>query len=227
MRFKNGASQQTYKLIILAMLLVLLGLVLPVVFRRQPGPVGGKLFAPDFENGVELYVEDGYSCYENSYGVFTETPHSLWRISDQSLKEELLKLCGQIEPYRQMEKSSDIMLGGSHLYVYLPRIYLVGERVCYSIEILNWENYAGEEWAYFPIREECFNEPVLHIYRIDLSLKPENEAAYSFARDYFGADSVNTEGGAGWYSVMPRQALNELLNLIDCIDAACAEEIGI
>lgn len=145
--------------------------------------------------------------------------------SDEGIIEKILSLCGEITQYRQFEKVNDIMLGSSGGYEYLPRIYLVTDTVCYSIEILNWENYSGDEWSGLPIRQELFGEPVLHIFRIDLSSMPESETPYSFARKFFGTDSVNSEGGAGWYSTIPQQSLDELVNLLGNIGTDNSEEI--
>lgn len=94
---------------------------------------------------------------------------------------------------------------------------------CYSIEILNWDNYSGSAWAYFPIRQELFNEPVLHVCRLDLSLKPESEASYYYAKDYSGPDSINIKGGSGWYSTISQEHLDELLALASSTSAVNAE----
>jgi uncharacterized protein YcfL len=188
-------------------------------------PVGGEIFTPDFTAGVKIYIEETYSKSMDGHDMLVETPHSVWLVSDEGIIEEILSLCGEITQYRQFEIVSDIMYGNTTVYEYLPRIYLVTDTVCYSIEILNWENYSGDEWSYWPIRQELFGEPVLHVFRIDLSLMPESETAYSFVRNFFTRDSVNSEGGAGWYSTMPQQSMNELINLLGNIGADNSEEI--
>ncbi len=190
-------------------------------------PKGGELFTPDFAGGAELYVEEGcelsFSRAENPAGAFTETPHAVWRVTNGDLKTDIRSLCGELRQHREQEKIRDFMLGTPERYVYLPRIYLVTDAVCYKIQIVNWDNHTGNEWSEFPIRTERFREPTLQVSRLDLSQKPEGETPVGYARNYVGPDSLNGEGGAGWYSTLSQDSLNMLLHLLGSIGADNAE----
>ena len=190
-------------------------------------PKGGELFTPDFADGAELYVEEGYelsfSRAENPAGAFAETPHAVWRVTNGDLKTDIRSLCGELRQHREQEKIRDFMLGTSERYVYLPRIYLVTDAVCYKIQIVNWDNHTGNEWSEFPIRTERFREPTLQVSRLDLSQKPEGETPVGYARNYVGPDSLNGEGGAGWYSTLSQDSLNMLLLLLGSVGADNAE----
>lgn len=177
--------------------------------------VGGEISSSDFEDGVEVYIEEGYAI--------TEAPHSIWLVSDEDIAEEILSFCGSVKQYRQVEKSSDIMYGEAGDFEYLPRIYLVTDEICYSVEILNWENYSGDEWSQFPIRQERSGEPTMHVFRLDLSLMPENKTPYSFAKESFASDTMNSESGVGWFSTMSQESMDELLNLLRSIGTENAE----
>lgn len=227
---KNKAINEILKLKKLAitrsiLFLLLLGVMLLTVSCGQEGQepelVGGEISTSDFEDGVEIYIEEGYAT--------TKTPHSIWLVSDEDLVKEILSLCGSVKQYRQVEKSSDIMYGAAGDFEYLPRIYLVTDAICYSVEILNWKNYSGSEWFNFPIRQERSGEPTMHIFRLDLSLMPENKTPYSFAKEYFASDTMNSESGVGWFSTMPQESMDELLSLLWSIgteNAVIVEEIG-
>lgn len=206
-------------LVVILILLVVFWLKIPY---GNSQPTGGELFAPDFKDGFVLYIEEGYSLSVSGSGTQTEVPHSVWQISDESLKSKILDLCSNIESYRQFQAISDIVYGSGDV-AYYPRIYLCAHSFCYRIEVLNWENFSGSTWVGYPIREEMFGEPVLHIYRIDLSLMTGSENPFVFSKDYFQPDSVNSEGGRGWYSIMSQESMNQLLNLIRSIGAENAE----
>lgn len=189
----------------------------------RPKPEGGELYDADFKNGFDLYIEESYSQLIDSSGGPMETPHSIWLVSDVHLKSEILRLCREIEHYRELEVVNDIMLAGTPRLEYFPRIYLDTGSFCYSIEILNWNNYSGSAWAYFPIRQELFNEPVLHVCRLDLLLKPESEASYYFTKRFSGPDSINSIDGHGWYSTISKEHLDELLTLASSTSVVNAE----
>lgn len=191
---------------------------------RTREPVGGELFTPDLENGVSIYVEEGYFA-EESYFASVEEAHSVWSLSDEALREEILHLCGEIKQHRQFEKAGDLMLGSAEGFTYYPCVYLVTDAVCYRIEALNWENYSGDAWSDFPIRQELFGKPVLRVFRIDLSSAPEDEPPYRFAKDFFGADTLNSTGGAGWYSTLPQRHMDRLLELLRSVGAESAERV--
>ena len=205
-------------------------LIVPVLWMVSRRPVGGEIYMPDFENGVKIYVEEGYFWKFLGPSQPPETePHSIWLVTDTALGEEILDLCQKIEQYRQFEKSSDIALGFADSFEYLPRIYLAAERVCYSIEIINWENYSDSAWSKFPIRLERFGQPTMHIFGTDTSLMPEDETPYGYLRENLQSDTLNSESGLGWYSSIPQESMDKLLGLLESIgpeNAVRAEEIG-
>lgn len=138
--------------------------VLVIILAVWPKPEGGELFSADFKNGFDLYIEDSYALLINSDGWPFDSPHSIRRVADERLKSEILKLCKEIASYRELDRSKDIMLGAARLR-YHPRIYLDTGSYCYRIEIFNWDNYSGKAWADYPVRQERFGEPVLHVKR--------------------------------------------------------------
>lgn len=207
----------------LILLLLLVISVSVMILAVRPKLVGGELYNADFKNGFDLYIEERYSQLINSSGGPMETPHSIWLVSDEHLKSEILGLCKEIKSYREFKVVNDVMLGAVPRFSFFPEIYLDTGSFCYKIVILNWDNYSGSAWAYFPIRQELFNEPVLRVYRLDLSLKPESDDSYYFAKDYFGPDSINSKGGRGWYSTISQEHLDELLALASSIGDVNAE----
>jgi hypothetical protein len=209
--------------IILTLLLLLVISALVIILDVGPKLVGGELNNADFKNGFDLYIEESYKQLINNDGGPMETPHSIWRVSDEQLKGEILRLCKEIQSYRELEVAKDIMLGGTARFRLFPRIYLDTGSFCYRIEIFNWTNYSGNSWRFYPIRQELYGEPVLHIKRLDLSLKPESESSYSYAKTHNGPDSLNSEGGSGWYATISQENLDELLALARDISAANAE----
>ena len=164
-----------------------------------------------------------FSRAENPAGTFTETPHAVWRVTNGDLKTNIRSLCGELRQYREQERIRDFMLGTTERYEYLPQIYLVTDAFCYEIQIVNWDNHTGNEWSAFPIRTERFREPTLQVSRIDLSQKPEGETPVGYARGYAGPDSLNGEGGAGWYSTLSQDSLDMLLHLLGGVGADNAE----
>jgi hypothetical protein len=208
-------------IIILSLLLVIS--VSVIILAVCPKPVGGELFNADFKNGFDLYIEDSYDLRINSAGWPIEIPHSIWRVSDEQLKGEILRACKELKSYRELEAAKDIMLGGKASLRLFPRIYLDTGSFCYRIELLNWTDYYDSSWRYYPIRQELYGEFVLHVKRLDLSLKPESEASYSYAKTHHGPDSLNNEDGFGWYSTISEENYVELFALAFDISAANAE----
>ena len=193
-----------------------------IILAVWPKPEGGELFSADFKNGFDLYIEDSYALLINSDGWPFDSPHSIRRVAHERLKSEILKLCKEIASYRELDRSKDVMSGAARLR-YHPRIYLDTGSYCYRIEIFNWDNYSGKAWADYPVRQERFGEPVLHVKRIDLSHKPESEASYSYAKNHGGPDSLNNEGSSGWYSIMSQEHMDELLSLVYSVGEKNAE----
>lgn len=213
----------------IALLVLLLVAVLLVILSQRFKPVGGEIFAPDLRNGVKVYVEEGYTVTSTSkYTPSVIEPHSIWLVTDETLGDEILRLCDKIEHYRQFEPYYDVMMGGGEdtQKECCPSIYLLTDAIAYKIEMLNWDNYPAPPWTDLPIRRELLGEPVFHFYRIDLSIKPEDKPLYAFVRGYFEADTLNNEYGMGWYSTMSRQDMDALLRLLDSVGAANAEEVA-
>lgn len=69
-----------------------------------------------------------------------ETPHSIWLVSDEHLKGEILELCREIEHYRELEVVNDIMLGVRpdsnifHGFIWIPAHFAIVLK--YSIGII-------------------------------------------------------------------------------------------
>ena len=206
--------------------LILLAAGLLVVLFLRSRPVGGEVFAPDLKHGVSVYVEEGYTFFLNDEGIFEETPHSIWLVSDETLQEEILELCGKIRHFREFNSLYDVVLGTPPSMTYFPQICLITDSCCYRIRLLNWDNYASPAWSALRIRQEAYGKPVAFVYRIDLSLKPEGEAAYTFVSGYSGRDTLNSRDGEGWYSAVETWAdMDALLALLESVGPENAEEI--
>ena len=212
---------------LLALCLPVLALVIIYPIYPNSWLVGGEIFAPDFKNGVALYVEEGYTVTFTSHlGPFVIDPHSFWLVTDENLCSEILRLCGKIEHYREYNIVYDLMLGGGGetKNEFFPSIFLLTDTIAYKIELLNWENYPAPPFTYMPLRQELLGEPVVNFYRIDLSLKPEDISLYTYVREYFDPDTLNGEYGWGWYSTMSRQDMDALLRLLESVGAENAEK---
>ena len=211
-----------YSLVAISVVVMLMLLALQASRRKL---VGGELYRPDFKSGFDLYIEESYDLLFQER-MFTETPHSIWLVSDENLKSTVLGLCLEIKQYRELEVIQDIMAGTPLMMRYFPRIYLDIGSFCYSIEALHWDTYSGDGWTYSPIRIELFNEPVLYIKRIDLLEKPEQDDSFIFAKRHSRGDSVNNYGGNGWYSTISQESLDKLLSLISNVNAENAEIVA-
>ena len=209
-----------------AVLILAAAVFLAVFLRRQLWPTGGMLFAKDFKNGFDLCVEEAYSVsiLKTDRLTVQNEPHSLWQVTDAQMKESVYDLCRQIRKYRQFDREKDVFYGVAERTLY-PAIYLLTEDYCYRIEIVNWENYSGEEWARLPIRKEMFGEPLLIVFRIDLSQLSETDSLYSSLKNYFASDSLNNEQGIGWYSTIARESLERLLALLRKVGADNAKSV--
>lgn len=207
----------------LAAILILFIVVTFVVFLfRHLRPTGGMLYAGDFRNGFELYVEE--ACTFSSVGENQpkrESPHSMWRVSDEKLKETVYDICRKIETYCEYDDAIHSFFGNPD-WEYYPRIYLITDSVCYRIEIVNWNNYPN---GTVPDLEKMYGKPLLRVYRIDLSLKPESDSLYDFVKNYFGPDTMNRENKWGWYSTLSQKGQDQLLKLVQSVGAGNAENI--
>ena len=127
-------------------------------------------------------------------------------------------ICGIYEKhYREFEVVTDLMLGSPPFTQYLPRILIDAHSFGYKIQILNWDNYSGDSWAGFPIKNELYGSPVLQVFRYDFSQKADDESFFNFMDNHFGPDSLNAESGSGWYSTLSKEQLDELLALLNSI----------
>lgn len=190
-------------------------------------PVGGKIFTPDFENGVEVYVLEGHFSYFDDSRNFQVTPHSLWLVSDESLEEEILTLCEEGRQYREFEAVTDVMLGCPPVMEALPSLYLVADTFSYQITIRDWESYSINQRLFSsePVYEELSGKPVMRVSRIDMSSLPEDETPLDYVSGYNEPDSLNQEGGRGWYSTISRESMRKLMALLKSVGAENAEEV--
>ena len=193
-------------------------------------PTGGELYRPDFKNGFDLYLEEGYTyTYDQDdwrKRIYYETPHSIWLVTDEHLKDAILSLCFAMKGYREYDGGQDSLGVSSSRIKFYPRVYLDTGSYCYKIDILNWTNYYPGDYPsppISPIWDELPNEPLLTVQRFDLSLKPEFEDSYSYAKNSFGTDSLNRQGYFGWYSRLSRQRWDELLSLASSVNSDVAE----
>ena len=207
-------------ILIISLLLVLCAFLIWLALR--PSLNGGELYSPDFKGGFDLYIEDSY-IIKYSANNFEAEPHSTWLVTEDQVKASIYGICKHIEVYREFDPASDIMLGTPPSFTYLPTIYIGTQSFGYIIEILNWSNYSNDSWKYFPIRSELYGSPVLRVFRYDLSQKPDDGSFVSFMDNCWGPDSMNTESGSGWYSVLTQSRLDELLILLSGIDSSNAE----
>ena len=216
------SKKLTYIRIIFVFSLILI-IALLFVFL-QPKPTGGEIYAPDFKDGFSLYVEEEHSIYFSLHSPFIETPHTLWLVTDESVKTAVYNLCSNLERYREFLVGSDVMLGMPSVRDYLPKIFFETPLYGYTIEVINWRNYGDSTWDSMPIKVEMFDEPVLYVKRYDFSMRQKNEDTLGFFERYYGADSLNTEyEGLGWYSTLSQEQLDELLYLLSAIGTENAE----
>lgn len=182
---------------------------------RSGSPVGGTICEGDLKSNYDLYVAE--ECSGDTYD------QAIWHVTDNDVKQDIYELCLDITQYREVVAVWDIMLGGEANTIQLPRIFFVGKSIGYKVYILNWENYSGEEWASFPIKNEAFGEPIIWLWRIDLKECPEGISKLDYVKSYGRRDSLNNEGGLGWYSTMPLSEFEALLVLLGQVDGRCAE----
>ncbi len=180
---------------------------------------GGELYAPDFEDGYEIYVEESYTLGE-------EATHTLWRVTDDILKEEIYSMGSQIQCYR--ERSGDSMMYGTGEI--LPCVYFVTENYGYSICPMNWSEKTLATTQHI-IREELDDGPCFLVYRVALEDKPSSLSSLEYTRLCYmtesdsAQDSLNGDSGYGWFSVLPQDEYDEWIQLLESAGSNnCVEE---
>jgi hypothetical protein len=209
-----------YYLSLIILIVVELVVMLPYQQETQQKPIGGKLYAPDFESGFRLYVEEEHCIYNNPY---RPEPHSIWTVDDESVKDAVYRLCGDMKSLGTWDPGHTLAGTPSFFWV-LPQIYFVTESYGYKLGIFDWRNYRTHvttTWHYY---NEILALPMLSVYRIDLTQKADDEDTLDYIRGFYLPDSLNrNETRRGWISTMPRESFDELLNLLNSIDDTVAE----
>jgi hypothetical protein len=223
---KEYILRNKVKLLIITLSLLLIICALAIWLIPNPTLIGGELYALDFKNGFDLYIEEGYSMKRKSnFCEYEIEPHSVWFATDENVKDSVYRICAEIEQYREYDPASDLMLGSPPFIQNLPRILLDTHSVGYMIQILNWDNYSGDAWAGFPIKNELYGNPVLLVSRCDLSSKADDESFLRFMDTNGEHYWSNTEWGFGWwYSIISQERLDDLLVLLNSIDSNNAEQ---
>jgi hypothetical protein len=214
---KRGNAECYLSLAIL--IIVELAVMLPLQPKPQPKPIGGKLYAPDFEDGFRLYVEEGYCIY---YNPRRSEPHSIWMVNDMSIKDDIYSLCGAMKSIRQWDPAHTLAGTPSFFWV-LPHIYFVTETYGYSISVVDWRNYrAHTSTRHF--YGEFLGQPVLFVFCVDLTQKADDEDALDYIRSLYFQDSLNRSvAGRSWISMMPLESLDGLLSVLNSVDDTVAE----
>lgn len=198
--------------------IILICVVVHLSKGQSSSPAGGTIWDGDLKSNYDLYIAEEYSGNTNS--------QTIWHISDKEVKQDIHQACLTISQYREINVAQDIMLGSVADFVYLPQLFFVGKSIGYKMTLLNWENYSGEEWDSWPIKKEAFAEPIICVWRIELTACSEETNKLDYIKSYERRDSLNTEGGMGWYSTMPSEGLEELLALLYQVDGQCAEIVS-
>ncbi len=174
---------------------------------------GGELYAPDFDNGFEVYVEEGYLPEEG-------TTHILWRAEDDFYKKELYQVGAQLQCYRERSPNNydwQTLFGGTAEI--LPSVYFITEKYGYAVIPLNWDD-SHLRMLDGILMEELEEQPCFVVYRVDLSEKPSSLSALEYTRFYphnhsYVPDSLNGEDGIGWISLLPPENYEEWNALLD------------
>ena len=149
---KEYILRNKVELLIITLSLLLIICALAIWLIPNPTLIGGELYALDFKNGFDLYIEEGYSMkLKSNFYEYEIEPHSVWFATDENVKDSVYRICAEIEQYREYDPASDLMLGSPPFIQNLLRILLDTHSVGYMIQILNWDNYSGDAWAGFPL----------------------------------------------------------------------------
>lgn len=150
--------------------------------------------------------------FSESYETGREA-HDFLEIDDASAQKSLSLICSGIKKYRQYFSITDTMLGDD-VYRFNPRLYLIADKVGYRIEAINWENYESTPLWKAPISLQKFNEPVFYLFRIKRPEKLSDSEFLEYMNRYHGPDSMNSEGGHGWYSRISGAKMKEYKDII-------------
>ena len=197
-----------FKCLRLLLLAIALSIGMICAACRAPADAqqGGKLIAADFEDGFEAFAFEGNA--EN-------LEENIKRITDEETKAEIYETCLKITCYREINGAEDIMLGGDPADMHLAGIVFACGACAYKIDVIRWENYAGDAWTGWPIRNELYGEPLLCIWRIELKKEElDGESIPGAVAAYSGRDSFNSEAGRGWYATLPQEEMDSLCAIL-------------
>lgn len=209
-----------YYLSLIILIVVELVVMLPYQQETQQKPIGGKLYAPDFESGFRLYVEEEHCIYNNPY---RPEPHSIWTVDDESVKDAVYRLCGDMKSLGTWDPNHTLA-GTPGFFWVLPKAYFVTESYGYRIGIYDWRNYRTHVTATWHYYNEMLALSMLSVQRVDLTQKTDDEDTLDYIKNYhYLPDSSNSKAGRGWITTMPRENLTGLLSILNSIDDTVAE----
>ena len=190
----------------LRMLLPAAIICIGIGFSACHAPSGGRLLPADFENGFEVFVLEG-----NAGDALAE---NIQHIADAQAKAEIYEICTQITCYREINGAEDIMLGEIPEDARISAVFFACGACVYKIEIIHWENHAGDAWAGWPIRNELYGEPLLCVWRIARTEELDADPLPGNIVTYSGRDSFNSEAGRGWYATLPQEEMDSLCAIL-------------
>ena len=162
-----------------------------------------------------VYIEEAYGYEPSDTYLFgaKPLPHTLWKVTDKKTRDTVYSYCRQLEAYRPLDPTTDVMLGGDLKgFQKLPAIFICTDTVKYSIFPINWDNYADDEYDNWPIKAERYEQPTVKIIRSEFSEPNED-----------GSISVLSE--SQWYSAFSQSTWDKLLEFLYSIDEETAEAI--
>ncbi len=181
---------------------------------EEPQLRAGELNAQDFAAGYTLRVTEGYTT--GGYSAFTHSQPQSWTVTNAALREEIYQLCTEISCYREMnlQTTDPIYYDGFPVEEHYPSLCFDCGEVRYRIQILNWDSVVPQS----AIAQEKSGEPLVWLRRMD-------DLEYISSQG-FPPDTLNGEGGCGWYSLMPRASLERLLELLESVGEKNAEPLA-
>lgn len=180
---------------------------------EEPQLRAGELNAQDFAAGYTLRVTEGYTTGDDS--AFTHSRPQSWTVTNAALREEIYQLCTEISCCRELDRQTDhIAYDGFPVEEHYPSLSFDCGEVRYRIRILNWDSVVPQS----AIAQEKSGEPLVWLRRMD-------DLEY-FSSQGFPPDTLNGEGGCGWYSLMPRASLKRLLELLESVGENNAEPLA-
>jgi len=169
---------------------------------------GGKVITTDLLKGYEIYIK-------------TDVDGETIAVTDEHLRQEIMSLCKEISSYRELNVLHDILLGDSSKskWCFDYQIFILAGNHGYSISWLNWDYYEDPVFRSWRILREKKDEPVAILLRITFDNEIAQDEKLGYLETYFSRDSMNSESGAGWYSVISaekKEMLTDLISLVNC-----------